>query len=160
MQRRIVSCVLLGAMACGSPGEHETPVAVQPAPAREPTEPDEEPGEPVAVESAPAQIERNVCASFSFDLRGMPHRGPRDVDPARIEARVRGMMHDVREAAGEPEPLFVHAGAGVSSFVARFATSAQCERAREVVTPPPPEGLSPRGRLRRPQSTECAPCSD
>ncbi|HJL02057.1 MAG TPA: hypothetical protein RMH85_17355 [Polyangiaceae bacterium LLY-WYZ-15_(1-7)] len=106
-----------------------------------------------------------VFTRISFDLRGMPHRGPHDVDPARIDGRVQLLMQRVRDAAGLPAPRLTHQR-GSSVFRAEFhgplsEALARCRRVVAEVAPPPPEPasgrVSRRAAFRGPDATPCAP---
>jgi hypothetical protein len=130
---------------------------------REPDEADET-REPDATRqpSAPPTGEPTVFTRVMFDLRGMPHRGPRDVDPAMIRMRTELLMHRVREAAGAPEPRLTFQP-GSSVFRAEFYGAerdalAQCRRAvRQVAPPVDTSMLSGRAAFREPRATPCAP---
>lgn len=73
----------------------------------------------------------------SFDLRTLPHRGARDVDPRLVSGRVELLVQRVRDSAGEPPPqLLVYRGASV--FRAEFfgtepGALSQCQRAVDAV---------------------------
>ncbi|RLB46154.1 MAG: hypothetical protein DRJ42_28325 [Deltaproteobacteria bacterium] len=163
--------VALALAACGSPAEPQPEVVPQAeaegreaerievaAPSTE-DEP-EEPAEHVAA-TAP-EGEPTVFTSISFDLRGMPHRGPRDVDPASITSRVEYLMQQTRDAAGEPTPRLLY-NPGISVFRAEFfgpaaEALAQCNRATAEVAPVlEPGSRSRRAALRAPEATPCAP---
>lgn len=122
-------------------------------------EPDEEPEELEATERP------TVFTRVSFDLRGMPHRGPRDVDPERIRMRTELLMQNVRDAAGEPAPRLTYQP-GVSVFRAEFygpelEAMAQCRRAVRQVAPPIDRSKrSPRMALHAPRATPCTPIVD
>lgn len=115
-----------------------------------------------SAENAAGESEQTVCSRFAYDLRSMPHTGPRQVDTNLITSRTRGMIHDVQVAAGEPRAQAFSSGEGSSSFSAVFIGARaieQCERARAEVAPPIPDGVRGRRRFRFPTSTECGPCS-
>lgn len=115
-----------------------------------------------SAENAAGESEQTVCSRFAYDLRSMPHTGPRQVDTNLITSRTRGMIHDVQVAAGEPRAQAFSSGEGSSSFSAVFIGARaieQCERARAEVAPPIPDDVRGRRRFRFPTSTECGPCS-
>ncbi|MBW2464118.1 MAG: hypothetical protein JRH11_20885 [Deltaproteobacteria bacterium] len=163
--------VALSLAACGSPAE--PPPEVEPQAEVEESEAErievatptteaepEEPAEHVAA-TAP-EGETTVFTSISFDLRGMPHRGSRDVDPASITSRVEYLMQQTRDAAGEPTPRLLY-NPGISVFRAEFfgpaaEALAQCNRATAEVAPElEPGSRSRRAMFRGPQATPCAP---
>ena len=110
---------------------------------------------PATPEGAPT-----VFTRVSFDLRGMPHRGPHDVDPEMIRMRTELLMQNMRDAAGSPTPRLTY-NPGVSVFRAEFYgpvrdALAQCRRAVREVAPPVDPAASPRTALREPRATPCA----
>ena len=176
--------LVLVAVSCGSsavqgPPDESTTSNVSEAEASEAesveVEPDEHAVQVVEAESAEqeagvttdqrtsADRPATVFTRISFDLRGMPHRGPYDVDPARINSRVESLMHRAREAAGEPPPRLSNQP-GISSFRAEFVgpepeALAQCERVVAEVAPAPADPTKKRGRsaLRAPRAEPCGP---
>lgn len=83
-------------------------------------------------------VESATCfTQVSFDLRSLPHRGPRDVDSRLVSGRVELLAQRVRDSAGEPPPrILVYPGASV--FRAEFFGTEreallQCQRAVDAV---------------------------
>lgn len=118
-----------------------------------------------SVPSAPLTADGPICVSIGFDLRGMPHRGPRDVDPRSVESRRAWLAQQVRDATAEPKPTIFYPPTP-TVFSARFVQSveqsalARCQAAVMVVAPPRKPGPR-RGRpdFRGPKvHTPCAPC--
>lgn len=106
-----------------------------------------------------------ICVSIGFDLRGMPHRGPYDVDPRAIESRRGYLYTQLRDATPEPKPE-IRLPPTPTVFTARFAPSAtqtamaRCTAAVAAVVPAPRLPL-PRRRpdFRGPKVDQpCAPC--
>jgi hypothetical protein len=121
--------------AASTPAADET---TEPAAAEETTEPAA--AETSAVEPPPDTSVEPSPTCFTrvwFDLRAMPHRGPRDVDARLVSGRVELLAQRVRDAAGEPAPRFLMVP-GASVFRAEFfGTDAealsQCQRAVDAV---------------------------
>jgi hypothetical protein len=98
----------------------------------------EEPSTEEPAPGASAEPSPTYSTRVWFDLRSLPHRGPRDVDPRLVSGRVELLAQRVRDAAGEPPPRIL-VSPGASVFHAEFfgteaGSLAQCQRALEVVT--------------------------
>ncbi len=148
-----------GEMGTGEMGTGETGSA-------NPQRPEAEAGPELEASALPTQDEIEsledgsvqVQLQISFDLRGMPHRGERDVDPGIIEARRTHLVQEARDAAGSPAPRFrMHQTSTVFDVVfvgTSSAAMAQCERVRQAVAPER-EGLRGRRRFSFPRASEC-----
>lgn len=159
--------------ATAEPATAEPAVAEPEAAESAVAEPEVEAAEPAAVEAdstptaetaeeggaEPAGPEALVCSRFSFDLRSMPHTGPYQVNEGQVQLRVRGLIDDVRVAAGEPIQAFTSGGSSFSAVFSGASANAVCERARATVAPPPPAGATGRRRLGYTRATPCGPCS-
>lgn len=151
------------------------PAVAEPAAEPEPAvaEPEVEAAEPAAIEAdstptaetaeeggaEPAGPEALVCSRFSFDLRSMPHTGPYQVNEGHVQLRVRGLIDDVRVAAGEPIQAFTSGGSSFSAVFSGASANSVCERARATVAPPPPAGATGRRLLGYTRASPCGPCS-
>ncbi len=141
---------LLLLLACGASEAAPTAVASSESEA----DPETEANPEADAETGPAL----VFTRISFDLRGMPHRGPYDVDPGLIDSRLQYLMQQARDAAGSPEPRLTY-NPGISVFRAEFFgddAQAQCERTIAAVAPDRSD-LPPRAALSEPSATACAP---
>ncbi len=156
---RFATVVMILLVGCGAETESETRAAPETETQTAP-ETDREPETEREGTASPT-----VQTRISFDLRSMPHRGPRNVDESAITGRVQLLIERTREAAGAPEPRFRYQP-GSSVFRAEFfgspaAALAQCRRTVAAVAPPPPDRpRSPRARLRDVEATPCAPIED
>lgn len=145
---------LLLLLACGASEAAPTAVASSESEAEGEAEAEGESEGETEAETGPAL----VFTRISFDLRGMPHRGPYDVDPGLIDSRLQYLMQQARDAAGSPEPRLTY-NPGISVFRAEFFgddAQAQCERTIAAVAPDRSD-LPPRAALSEPSATACAP---